>query len=384
MPKLKKNYVTTAVLTIGAILLCAGIVLSALHYSSHQKGAAKPSNGNASTEMPSIKTLPKNWWESKQAIYFDIPARILIKLPGADEKQAKKVFYKAWREFERIGQIFNPFDPDTEVADINRQSANGWVEVSRDLYQVIKISRNLWIESNGRFDPTFLPIKQLWRHAEKTQNIPSDREILKTLQNTGLSYVALKSEASNKIRIKNPELQFDFGGIAKGYAVDQVRQLLKNSGAADGLVQLGGEVAAFGENDDAPWRIGIQHPKNMGDVWGIIRHCSGIRVSTSGNYRQPLIIRGQPFYHIFSPATGKPVPEKVLGVTTVGLSASHSNAFLDGAATAITAMGAQKGIKFAEKLGIEALILTQGRDRTINEIMTAGCREIYHGQPDAH
>ena len=383
--KLTKKIYTTVLLIMSVSLIAAGVGFSVRLQSSHSKEGPKPPSGPTDAavpnDLPPIQKLSGNWWESEQAIYFNIPARILIKIPDDDRGHAHQIFDKAWLEFERIGQIFNPYDAGAEVARINKQSAVGWINVSSDFYQVLKISQNLWKESNGQFDPTFLPIKQLWRHAEQIQEIPSDREILKTLQKTGVGQVMLEPGKKNKIRIDKPGLQFDFGGIAKGYAVDQVRQMLKKSGITDGLVQLGGEIAAFGRNDGAPWRIGVQHPQKMGAVWGILQRSDNIRVSTSGNYRQPLMIRGQSFYHIFNPETGKPVSEKVLGVTTVGLSSMQSNAMLDGAATAITVMGAADGLKFASKIGIEALILTQDRDRTINETMTAGFLEFYHRQP---
>ncbi len=368
-------------LALGGILLCFGIVFSVIRHSSHPNNTDTLSRTKKtvtkSIESPPIKKLDGDRWESKQKIYFNIPARILITSPGADEELVHRIIDKAWMEFERIGQIFNPFDPDSEVAGINQESAAGWINVSNDLYSVLKISQNLWRESNGDLDPTFLPIKQLWHRAEKKQGIPSERKILQTLQKTGFENVAIEPDVTNKIRIKSPPIHFDFGGIAKGYAVDRVRQLLNKNGISDGLVQLGGEIAAFGQNAGLPWRIGIQHPKNMVQVWGIISHPSKIRISTSGNYRQPLKIQGQSFYHIFSPQTGKPVSEKVLGVTTLSIIESHSNALLDGAATAITVMGAENGVKFAEKMDIEALILTQGHDQEIKETMTPGFSVFY-------
>ena len=374
---LRNRYKTaTALLALGTILLCgAAVFLIHCRLSSSKKAAALSSAHKTGTEAsaPPIKKTADGCWESRQKIYFNIPAHILITSPDVSEKLAHRAIYRAWAEFERLGRIFNPFDSAAEVARINRNSGGGGVPVSADLYRALKISRNLWDKSNGCFDPTFLPIKRLWHHAEEIQEIPSERKILKTLRHTGFENVGIESEKRNRVRIENPPIRFDFGGIAKGYAVDQVRQLLKKNGISDGLVQLGGEVAAFGRNKGSPWRIGIEHPKkNMVQPWGVISRNGQIRVSTSGNYRQPLRIQGQTFYHIFSPETGKPVSEKVLGVTTLSVTGTRSNALLDGAATAITVMGARNGVEFADKMGIEALILTRGHDQTIRETMTPG------------
>lgn len=386
MVKTSKKYISTGSPALLAMMLCFGILFLALSHVHFSKAAeAKRSKKIESQEpgdIPALREISENWYESRQSIYFDIPARILIKYPE-DKNDVQEIINAAWREFKRIGQVFNPYDPDSEVSEINQAGGSENICVSGDLYKTLKISQNLFTESQGHFDPTFLSIKQLWRHAEKTQTLPSEREILKTLQNTGFDNVDIDAGQTREIRLKRPGIQFDFGGIAKGYAVDRVRQVLEDSGVSDGLVQLGGEVAAFGKNDGDPWRIGIQHPKKMQAVWGVIAHEDDIRVSTSGNYRQPLIIQGHKFYHIFSPKTGKPVSEKVLGVTTIGFTESQSNALVDGAATAITVMGAADGIQFAKKLGIEALVLTQARGKGIAEHMTPGFKKFYQRQNSA-
>ncbi|MFP4226651.1 MAG: FAD:protein FMN transferase [Desulfobacterales bacterium] len=378
-----RNFIITHRLAFLAIGLCLGILSYVLHRAPFSKAAETKHSGKTESQekkdMPAVREISENWFESRDSIYFDIPARMLIKHPK-NKNNVQEIINTGWQEFERIGKIFNPYDADSEVAAINQAAGSGNIRVSEDLHEALKISQVLFTESRGLFDPTFLSIKELWRHAEKTQNIPSEREILKALGQTGFEDVVIETGRTGNIRLNNPDIRFDFGGIAKGYAVDRVRSILKKNGVSRGLVQLGGEIAAFGKKDGDPWRIGIQHPQNMQGIWGIIAHEGDIRVSTSGNYRQPIMIRGHKFYHIFSPKTGKPVSEKVLGVTTIGGKKSHSNALIDGAATAITVMGAADGLQFAQKLGIEALILTRDRDKEIAEHMTPGFKKFYERQ----
>jgi len=382
-----KTWVVTTALALGAIILGCGAVFGALQLARHSGQASAPAgvpqSPTQATEVINIAETAPNWWESSRQIYFDIPARILIKLPGADENKARRVIGQAWLEFDRMGRIFNPYDPETEVAAINRSPSTEWTDISNALYEIVQISKKLWTAADGCFDPTFLPVKRLWQEAEKTQKFPSGRQIQKTLQSTGFEKVTLRPDNGGQIRLKNPAVKFDFGGIAKGYALDQVRQYLKHNGVADGLLQLGGEIAAFGEKNAAGWRIGIQHPRNMAKIWGIISSKTDIRVSTSGNYRQPIVIQGQSVYHIFSPKTGQPVSVKVLGVTTVSFDGAHSNALLDGAATAITVLGPAEGIELADKLGIEALILTGGSHEAIKETMTRGFPDLYERREEA-
>jgi thiamine biosynthesis lipoprotein len=329
-------------------------------------------------ESPAVlEAIGDDWWEAKQLIYHGIPARIVFLLPPAAGTDPDVVNEAVWHEFDRIGRIFNPFAPDSEISSINSAPRSDTISVSDDLTSVIRISKQLWLDSDGEFDPTMWQIKRLWQDAEKNQQIPSEKDINTALHWTGFSNVQLDVKAENSIGFKNHPVKFDFGGIVKGYAVDQVRHIFLSSGVIAGLVQLGGEISAFGNNNGKPWRIGIQHPKQMDKIWGIISSNGTIRVSTSGNYRQPVQINGKSFYHIFSPKTGKPVSEKVLGVSTASLDGKISNARLDGIATAITVMGASKGLALAEKLKIDAVILYEKSDGTIGELITPGLSDYY-------
>ena len=292
------------------------------------------------------------------------------------KQSAQKIAASGWAEFERLGKIFNPYAPDTETARLNEVRTTGTVPVSKEMHAVLTLCRRLWKASNGAFDPTMLPVKRLWKKAENAQQIPRDRDILRALDRVGFDKVFLPPQ-KQAVDFQQAGIRFDFGGVAKGYAVDRVVSILKSQGVKAALVQLGGEVAAFGKNAAKSWRIGVQHPLNMNTVWGIVTAEKPLRVSTSGNYRQPLIIEGHRFYHIFSPKTGKPVSEKVLGVTTVSFGADHSSAFLDGAATAITVLGAEDGLSLARKSGFDTLILKQSENGEITETMTPGFQTHY-------
>ncbi len=253
------------ILTAAGVLI---VLLAAAALVSWQKNG-----GYSRTEIISPKSPAENkpvsvtrtddgWWESRRMIYFDIPARIRFYLPEADRPAAKDVAKKGWDEFARIGRVFNPSDPDSETGRLNAADKTGPVSVSEDIFSVLELAKRLWQASNGAFDPTMGPVKTLWQQAVKDQKIPSDRRIHSVLARTGFEHVLLKP-GQNAVICQKEEITFDFGGIAKGYAVDRVRNILKDAGIRAGLVQLGGEIAAFGSNGNKPWRIGIQHPADM-------------------------------------------------------------------------------------------------------------------------
>ncbi|MFO7838352.1 MAG: FAD:protein FMN transferase [Desulfosalsimonadaceae bacterium] len=375
------TWIKPAAVAAFLFLIGAGVLFGLLHRKEAaflQGELSRKNSGSAlKAQTTEVKQLAPEWWESSRKIYFGIPARIRLHLPDTPPARISRIFSQAWNEFERLGKIFNPFASTGETALLNRKSPTEWTEVSKELYEVLTIAKKLWRASNGGFDPTFFPVKKLWQQAEKNQNIPSHRDVRKALSKTGFEKVSLRREDRRQLRLQDSGIRFDFGGIAKGYILDQIRHFLESRGAAAGLVQLGGEIAAFGKNRRGPWRIGIQHPEDMSKSWGILTSKGAIRVSTSGNYRQPLIIRGRSFYHIFSPETDRPVSEKILGVTTVSPDGFHSNALLDGAATAMTVIGVERGKRLAKKLGISVLLLSRGPEGGILENTTPGFEQIY-------
>ncbi|MCF8095126.1 MAG: FAD:protein FMN transferase [Desulfobacteraceae bacterium] len=372
-PPHRKRFAAAA----AAILISASVLLLIfMDPGSLPAETIQPKKGGEKNRIRISEPSP-GWWETKRHIYYGIPARIRFHLPDADMREARKIAEKAWAEFERIGKIFNPSDPDSEISRLNSADKTTPVKVSEEMFEVLKLSRLLWEKSDGAFDPTTTPVKKLWQDGVKKQQIPSKREIKNALTRTGFGNVELIPEKTTVV-CKTDGIKFDFGGIAKGFSVDRAVALLKNSGINDGLVQLGGEIAAFGSSQDGdPRRIGIQHPTDIHKTWGTISAQGALRVSTSGNYRQPLRIRGHEFYHIFSPETGMPVSQKVLGVTTAHFSKKTSSAMIDGAATAITVMGSEKGMKLAQKLGIQALVLTRGHRGRIKQDSTFGLSDHY-------
>lgn len=330
------------------------------------------------THSYNLKETRDGWWETSDEIYFGIPARVVFRMPDNTDVPAspEAVARDIWAGFDRIGDIFNAFDPESETGRLNAAGSRGLTNVSSDMMAMLLISQKLWETSGGAFDPTMLPVKRMWEDAVRDQKIPSNRDILKTMSRVGFENVEIKKDAG-KIRTKKRDIRFDFGGVAKGYAVDQAAGVLESHEIPAALIALAGEIRAWGDNNGKPWRIGIQHPLDMGEVWGVVSSETEIRVSTSGNYRQPLRIAGREFYHIFDPETGRPVSEKVLGVTTLCTSGKTSGAFLDGAATAIAVLGAEKGISFAKKTGIEALVIRRSAGGEIEERMTHGFRDAY-------
>jgi len=311
-------------------------------------------------------SLGEGWWSSKALIYFNIPSEIRFFLPDKNENEVKIFMDLGWAEFERIGNMFNSFKEDSDISLLNKNQEKSKVTLSEDLFKVIQSSLNLWEESEGAFDATLWPLKQLWKKAEKEQKYPQEEALKEALQKMGMQHLHLSQEEDSTVIFNNPSLQFDFGGNIKGYAVDKVSSILQEKGVFALLVQCGGEIQTFGVNKNSqPWKIGIQHPKDMEKIFGFVSSNLGMRVSTSGNYRQAIRIGDKEYYHIFNPKTGLPVEEKILGVTLAAFEGEVENITLDSLATASVVLGVEKALALAQKFGVEALILQENDQKEI-------------------
>ncbi len=314
------------------------------------------------------------WFEAQRAVYGGTPARLKLWLPAAQRTEGEELAQACWAELDRLGTIFNSFSATSEVGRLNakvREASSGSTsgQVSRDLAAALEVSRRVHTASGGAFDPTVWPLKRLWREAVRVQRAPSDEELASAAAALGLSRVVLQRGDPPQVTLRGVEL--DLGGVAKGYAVDRLGAILRARGVTTALVQLGGEILAYGESDLGPWRLGVQHPTRRGELYGVIEQRGAVRLSTSGNYQQPLRIGGREYYHIFVPATGRPAETRVRGVTLASFGAGPDSATLDAAATAAVVLGGERGVALARALGAEALLI-EGPEGALREHATPG------------
>ena len=86
----------------------------------------------------------------------------------------------------------------------------------------------------------------------------------------------------NRVSSRNPAVQLDLGGYAKGYALDRAATILRANGVANALINIGGNVMALGRKNGTPWRVGIQHPRKAGAL-ATIELADGEALGTSSS-----------------------------------------------------------------------------------------------------
>lgn len=267
------------------------------------------------------------------------------------------------KAFERIARVESLMSSKIEDSEISRVNANAGikpVKVSDETYFVLEKSLEYAENSKGKYDPTIGPLLDVWDIMGDYENrnwIPEDQDIenAKALVN----YKKLILMDNNEVFLEDKGMKIDLGSIAKGYAADVAREALKEDKVKFGLINLGGDVYAYGEKmDKSPWRIGLQDPLEMtGSPLGIIK-IKNKSVVTSGDYERFFEIDGERYHHILDIDKGRPSSNELMSATVI------SDESIDGDAisTSLFIMGVEEGLKYVESIkGVDAIFVTKDK-----------------------
>jgi thiamine biosynthesis lipoprotein len=152
----------------------------------------------------------------------------------------------------RIDQAANTWRQDSDASRFNRAVAGEWVAVGTDLVAIIEVARSVHARSDGAFDITIAPLLRL-PPDERSQS-----EWGAALKLVGMQHVESRREPPT-LRKRLDGVEIDLGGIGPGYAVDRIGERLVELGSASHLVELGGEVRAWGARPDgSQWRVRLR------------------------------------------------------------------------------------------------------------------------------
>jgi thiamine biosynthesis lipoprotein len=279
--------------------------------------------------------------------------RFQLMFYAADEATANRAAKAAFARIAELDGIMSDYRATSELMQLCRKAGGEPVPVSPDLFAVLEKAQEAARGSDGAFDVTIGPVVRLWRLARRTQQLPERQQLALALALTGHDKVKL-DPARRTVQLTKPGMQLDLGGIAKGYAADQVLLLLKKLGIDRALVAAGGDIAVSGPPpDEGGWKIGIQ-PLAGGDKppsrYLLLKDAA---VSTSGDTEQFAVIDGQRYSHIVDPKTGLGLLGRV-SVTVV----AKNGLTTDPLATAVCILGPQKGLALVEGTeGVAALFV---------------------------
>ena len=225
---------------------------------------------------------------------------------------------------ENLERTLSKTVTDSDVYKLN--NTEGFVSVSDGTLKTVERALYYSELSGGKFDITIAPVSALWDF--KNQVIPSKDEISEALQNVDYHSIEIKNG-----EISSGTKQIDLGGIAKGYIADRATEYLKENGAENALVNLGGNICMIGE-----YNIGIQKPFDDSVIASIA--LKDKCVVTSGIYERYIESDGKIYHHILDPKTGYGVENELASVTVIGEKALDCDAL----STVCMLLGTESGM----------------------------------------
>ena len=306
---------------------------------------------------------PSDKYIKNSGLVFGTYYQITYQSPGGEDlhSEVKSLL-------NRLDNSFSTYNSNSTVSKVNQ---NKLFESDTLFFNVFNRAQDISILINGAFDATVAPLVNAWGFGfKKKQNITQQRiDSIKVF--TGFDKVRLKN---GRIIKSDTRLMLDFSAIAKGYSVDIVADFLREKGCNNYLVDIGGEVVAFGQNPSGlTWRVGINEPNdneplNASQLQSIVS-LKNKAMATSGNYRNFYIENGKKFAHTINPQTGYPVNHNLLSATIVADDCMTADAL----ATACMVIGTDSAQKLISGLdNVEAFLIYADKTGTNQVFMTDG------------
>ncbi len=202
---------------------------------SSAKGSTENLKENVKERMYMISPLKGGLVKITLLSVENFPVSVTLKF---SQKPSEKELDRIAAEFNRallsLSDVFNNYDPNSEVTKLSRAPVGKEIEVSMELYKALSIAKELWRESEGLFDVTVEPLARAWKSEKK----PSEEDISKLRSLVG--YEKVKLLKGNKV-LKEAEREFELGGL-KGIFADYLLAAADEIGASAVVIDAGGDL----------------------------------------------------------------------------------------------------------------------------------------------
>ncbi len=319
---------------------------------------------------------PRLYSHSGWVMKTDFSAKVIL-----SERTAEKAaddLEAAFEAADRVEKLMSRFLPTSDVSRLATAPSGTPVKINPLTARVLLLSKEIHQRSGGAFDVTVGPLVRLYKYTRREEKrLPTDAEIAVALKLVGSDKLTIDADgctATLNYPITAPLKDFikgrdsgagvrmtvDLSAVAKGFSVDLALEKLRERGARAALVEIGGEVRAFGTKPGMqPWRVGVQHPREPRKRMAALE-LNDRALATSGDYQKYFKKGGKRASHIIDARTGKPLVGGAVSVTVL----APTCALADGLATAISVLGAKEGLKLVESYNrkgraVEALIIEE-------------------------
>lgn len=261
---------------------------------------------------------------------------VWIKVVG-EKVEAEKAIEEAFEVCVQIEKKYSRFLDDNELAGLNSKIGE-WVEVSPEMWNLIKFGCEIKEKTSGAFDLMVKNILESWgydaQYSLTEKELGSDED---------LKCGTIELCKKNKVRIN---MGIDLGGLGKGYAVDQMAKCLCDF--ENFFVNAGGDIFARGRDlNGENWKVFFEHPSDIEQVIGFVKvdnfalACSSPTKHKWGNK-----------HHLIDPRTQTPA-NQMLAVYTQAESCLLADAY----ATALFVLGYKRAREKVVEFPVEAMLV---------------------------
>ena len=277
-----------------------------------------------------------------------------------DSVQAVSIAKRCFVLVDSFNFIFSDYIDTSELSNLSKTAGvNSMpVKLSPALYDILIQSKKAYELSEGAFDITMGPLSKLWRKARKQQLFPTDSTVRSIRNLIGFNKLIFDT-LNHKVRLTQPGMQLDLGGIAQGYVAQKVIDFLLSQKITQALINASGDIVMSGAPVDKDgWVVGVNLPEKTDELLNQKLILKNRAVTTSGDAYQFIEKDGIRYSHIINPITGYGVTFH-RNVTVIAADGTTA----DWLATACSILSLKKAKKLASILGAEVLITELKRGR---------------------
>jgi FAD:protein FMN transferase len=287
-----------------------------------------------------------------------------ITIYGESEAKAQEISNQIFQDFQTLHLRLHAWKP-SELKMLNASFAQGKtpVSISPDIAAMITDASKLSVQSRGAFNPSIGSLIALWGfHHDEFKPIKIDENKIKSLvqANPQMTDIVVQN---GKVSSKNPAVQLDLGGYAKGYALDLALASLRKQGVKNALINIGGNIIALGKHGTKSWRVGIQHPRKPNAIATLDLE-SGWAIGTSGDYQRYFELDGKRYCHIIDPATGYPV-QNIQAVTVLIPPQNDAGTLSDVASKPIFIAKPEARVQAAKTMEVENYLIIESTNKIL-------------------
>ena len=326
-----KNFNKKTIIAVLAVVVILAIIAIAGKNSSMKSVA---NNFDLSLDKKSDEPLTDTT--------FALDTFITVTIYHGGDKNVLKDSLDFIRKYE---MVFSATNPDAELYKLNHRGKGVMsVKASEDLTYLIDKALYYSKISNGAFDITTQPLKELWDFNTETPKLPSEESIKEALPKVDYNRVSVEGDT---VKFTSDDTMIDLGAIAKGYIADKTKEFLVGKGVDSAIINLGGNVLCIGKKPNGQnFTIGLQKPYADRNETVALLKVNDESVVSSGVYERHFVIDGKNYHHILNPKTGYPYDNGLIEVSILTKSSTDADAL----STTCFSLGVEEGVKLLNSI----------------------------------